>query len=53
LFIIIIIIIKVNLEARKMAQELRVLAALAENLSSVGSTHMMLHNCPELQLQGI
>jgi hypothetical protein len=36
-----------------MAQWLRTLAALPEDLSSVASPHVWVHNHLELQLQGI
>lgn len=39
--------------AREMAQELRALTALVEDLGLVLNTHTAAHNCLELQLQGI
>jgi hypothetical protein len=35
-----------------MAQQLRALAALAENLGLIASTHMVPHTCQWLQFQG-
>lgn len=38
---------------REMAEWLRALAVLLDNLNSVLSTHNAVHNCPLLQLPGI
>jgi hypothetical protein len=38
-------LINFNPRAREMAQRLRALAAFAEDLSTIPSTHMAAHNC--------
>jgi hypothetical protein len=44
---------KTTLEVGEIAQWLRELAALQEDLSSVPSIHMAPRNCLQLQFQGI
>lgn len=37
--------LKILIGPKEMAEQLRVVAALAENLGSVPNTHMVAHNC--------